>query len=406
MKCRSLLGVSGLITVVLLVTAPLASAKWMVPSTAAGLSKALKMPAGGTTSASVSGRNVTVSWPQRSLPDGTNIQDYKVTRYNTSGVASTPLSSCSGVVSALTCTESAVPPGTWRYSVAPRKGNWTGTEGLQSTNVVVAPPALSFSSSTNLTSMPASLDGQITGFISDQSVTFRLDNATTGTVLSGTVDESPIPGDGQSTIHVTIPVGTSNGTHTVFAVGSQGDVAQASISVNLPPFTPTSLIYDNNGFAGLIEKGESLQVTYSSAFDVTTVCSTWSGNASSQVLQDGGHSVRVHINNNAASGNDSLTVSVVGQCGDDFHFGSINLGHSGFVTADTTFSGSSAADRSRVNWAPGTKQLTVTLGARSSGPAPVRINQSVTSVYTPDPALRATSGAGITGTANRPGVAF
>ena len=405
MKRPSLLGLSSLITVVLLMTAPGASANWLVPSTGTGMSKALNMPVGGTTSVSSNGRNVTVSWPQRSLQNGANIQDYQVKRYDASGVASTPLSSCSGVVSALTCTENAVPPGTWKYSVTPRKGNWTGTEGVQSSNVVIDAPKLSFSSSTSLTSMPASLNGEITGFITGQNVTFRLDNATTGPVLSGTVDESPIPNDGQSGIDVTIPVGTSNGTHTVFAVGSQGDIAQASISVNLPPFTPTSLVYDNNGTSGRIEKGESLQVTYSSAFDVTTVCSSWSGNGSNQILQ-GEDSVKVHINNNAASGNDSLTVSVTGACGDDFHFGSINLGHSGFVTADTTFSGSSTSERSLVYWAPGTRQLTVMLGAKSSGPNPGRINQSVTSVYTPDPMIRSTSGAGITGTANRPGVAF
>lgn len=407
-KSAKVLGISALCSAVLLVTAPPASADWNVPSNGSSHSKALNMPAGEMASASATGRNVTVSWPQSSLANGSKVRDYRVTRYDSMTGASSPtLSSCEGTVSALRCTENGVPPGTWRYAVAPLQGNWTGAEGAQSAPIVMETPELSFSSPTNLTALPSTLNGHISGFMTGQSVTFRLDNATTGTVLSGTVASAPIRNDGQSDVAITIPSGIPNGTHTVYAVGSQGDVAQADVVVNVPQFTPTNLALNNasTGTTGLLQRGDSVVITYSDLIDVSSMCSTWTGNGSNQTIS-GGNVLRVSISNNAVSGNDSLTVVAVGACGNDFNFGTINLGHSGFVTGDTLFSGSSASERSTTAWNPGTRQLTISLGAKSAGPNPVRVNSSVTSTYTPDAAIRSSSGAVITGTATRIGVAF
>src|SRR5919204_354950 len=49
---------------------------------------------------------------------------------------------------------------------------------------------------------------------------------------------STMPGGGAS-ITVTVPAGTANGSHTVYAVGSSGDVASAAITVSVTYSTTT-----------------------------------------------------------------------------------------------------------------------------------------------------------------------
>lgn len=404
--CR-LTRVGLLVATIFLLTVPVAAAGWFVPSTAGGRGRALIMPSGQAASASVTGRNVTVTWTKSTLPNGTDVQDYQVTRYDaSSGVPSAPLGTCSGNVTGLTCTETGAPSGSWKYAVTPRWNNWMGTPGPQSATVVVATPTLSFSTSTNITLLEAELSGQLSGFKTGQSVTFRLDNATTGTILQGTVTPSSIPTGGQSSVAVTIPRGTSNGSHTVYAVGSQGDVAGAGITLNLPLFTPTSLTLSNLGDpVGSIQQGDTVDVTYSQAVELSTFCSSWSGSGANQSIASN-NSVKVDILDNAASsGNDLLTVATVGACGGQFHFGSIDLGNDGFVTGDTVFQGT-GGNKSTITWNATNRLLTLTLGRRASGPTPGTVSSSNTATYTPDPAILSTAGAGITGTASRTGVQF
>src|SRR5215207_6263336 len=88
-----------------------------------------------------------------------------------------------------------------------------------------------------MTSLPATATGQIAGFVGGQTVSFRLDNPTTGTLLTGSIAPTPVPAGGSSSVSVTIPAGTANGAHTVYAIGSAGDMAQAGITVSLPTTT-------------------------------------------------------------------------------------------------------------------------------------------------------------------------
>jgi hypothetical protein len=99
--------------------------------------------------------------------------------------------------------------------------------------VTITGPSLEFTSSTTLAVLPSTLNGNLLGFIANQTVSFRLDDAQTGLLLSGTTSPNPISAAGSAVISVTIPSGTSGGTHSVYAVGSAGDVASASISVSI-----------------------------------------------------------------------------------------------------------------------------------------------------------------------------
>lgn len=250
------------IAAVLLGSPAAADASWAHGGSGSQAAKAVTMPAGNQPTVSVSGRNATVSWSASAFPGGTAVAGYVVKRYDTSGNAQTIGSGCSGTVSALTCTENAVPAGSWKYSVTPKQSNWTGAESSQSSTATVASPSLSFSSSTTVTSLPTTLSGTIASFVTGQTVTYRLDDATSGTVLSGSLSPTPVGNGGGGSITVTIPAGTANGAHTVYAIGSSGDVASAAITVSVT-YTMNSSVWSlGDASAGAAEANTSAQPAF------------------------------------------------------------------------------------------------------------------------------------------------
>ena len=98
----------------------------------------------------MTGRNVAVSWSQATFPDSSPVNASLIERYDTGDVAQGVGAACSGTIAALTCTEAAVPPGTWTYTVTAKHHGWIGAEGPESVAVTVDPPSLVFSSSTPL----------------------------------------------------------------------------------------------------------------------------------------------------------------------------------------------------------------------------------------------------------------
>ena len=185
-----------------------------------------------------------------------------VKRYNGSGVAQTVGASCSGTIAATNCTESGVAAGTWRYSVTPANGNWRGTESAQSAAATVSAAAFDVDSPT-VPTLPGTVTGIVTNFISGQTVTFRLDNATSGTVLTGSTTPATIPANGQATTSVTIPSGTTSGTHTIYAIGNSGDVASDTINV-LTPQTVTTTAWDLRDASSGTESNVSDPIAFAS----------------------------------------------------------------------------------------------------------------------------------------------
>lgn len=118
------------------VAAP-AWAGWSVVGSGTASARAYAMPRGGTPTLGVSGRSVTVSWAASTLSDGVGVEGYVVVRWSTLGSAQAMLAGCTGVVTALSCTEPDVPLGTWRYTVAPASGAWRGADSPQSANIIV-----------------------------------------------------------------------------------------------------------------------------------------------------------------------------------------------------------------------------------------------------------------------------
>jgi hypothetical protein len=218
-----------------------ALAAWTGHGSGTGSVKAESMPTGATPTVSVSGRNVTVSWAASTI-GGVSVAGYTVRRYDAGTlVPQTIGAACNGTIAALTCTEAAVPPGTWKYTVTPSHGLWIGTEGPKSSTAAVGSPSLAWTSSTTVTSLPATLTGTLASFLTGETVTFRLDDASSGTVLTGSISPTPVPASGAVSFSVTIPAGLVNGSHSVYAIGSLGSQASGGITVSIPDTTPPTV---------------------------------------------------------------------------------------------------------------------------------------------------------------------
>ena len=59
---------------------------------------------------------------------------------------------------------------------------------------------------------------------------------------------------------VTIPAGTGNGSHTVYAIGSGGDQASAAITVNAPKVTASVIGKSAGGRTGRIRQGGTYRI--------------------------------------------------------------------------------------------------------------------------------------------------
>jgi hypothetical protein len=259
---RPWIGIFLAALVAVLVVPAIALAAWTKTGPGYGYSKAQTMSSGNAPTASVSGRNVTVSWTASSGA-AVPVDGYKVRRYADGGGVQTIGANCTGTIAALTCTENNVASGDWRYTVAPVHQGWQGTESTQSAKTTVGAPSMSLSPG-SVSSLPAALSGSISNFKSGQTVTFRLDDPSTGTVLTGSISPTPVQTNGNATVNVTIPNGTSNGSHTVYAIGSNGDTASAAVTVAVPQTISTSAWNLRDASAGGAESDQSDATAFAS----------------------------------------------------------------------------------------------------------------------------------------------
>ena len=118
-------------------------AGWQPTGSGTGSVGSKTMPGPGATPTAtvpLASHNVTVSWAASTFADGSAMPSYVVKRYDsTLGTVQTVGAACNGLVSGTSCVEAAVPSGAWKYSVTPAAGNWRGTEGAQSSSVIVGP---------------------------------------------------------------------------------------------------------------------------------------------------------------------------------------------------------------------------------------------------------------------------
>ncbi len=225
-----------------------------------GLAAATAVNQGSTPTAVVSGRSVTVSWGATTMANGDAVTGYTLARYDAVTLtAQTIGSGCSGTLATTSCTETRLPAGDWVYAVTPRFGtSWRGAESARSGTVTVAAPRLTLSST--VVKPGSSILGQVDGFLPSETLTYRIDSSTgtqlTGS-LSGTATPTAVPASGGGSVAFTVPTGTTEGAHTIFAVTSpSGETATAAITVDSTPppvpvltLTPTPVSSDTVTFA-------------------------------------------------------------------------------------------------------------------------------------------------------------
>jgi hypothetical protein len=193
---------------------------------------------------------------------------------------------------------------------------------------IVAAPALSFTTATTITALPRVMNGTISTFVTGESVTWRLDDPGTGTVLVGSIVPNPVPANGTSAITVTVPAGTADGIHTVYAVGSSGSsTASATVTVDtLPPVVSAAVIQKSTGggagairqagtyrvFASITDAGSPITSATANVTTVTTGAAASALTAGSWTVGGATYNYRSALltaNNPLAAGSKAFTIT-------------------------------------------------------------------------------------------------
>lgn len=264
-------------------------AAWSAGGAGSGRVGSQSVPQGNTPVASLSVRDVTVSWAAVTLSGGTPVAGYRLARYPSTGTTAQSLTSCTGVIAALSCTETSVPVGSWRYTVTPAQGSWTGAEsGYSATVVVTGPPALStlemFDGNGNGTvdRVVATFDKTLAAY-SAGTAPWTLANVPSG----GSLDSVSVAG-AAATLTLTEGAGaadTAAGSFTVAlaadANGIRGtDGQQSSFAATAPTDKagPAAVALSSAGGTGTIpgrlQAGDKLSVTLSEALGASVTLST------------------------------------------------------------------------------------------------------------------------------------
>jgi hypothetical protein len=369
------------------------------------------MPAGNqpvATLAAPGGTTVDVTWPASS--GGTPLAGYEVRSYEAStGTPRAVGASCAGIVAGVSCSESGVPNGTWRYSVIPRQQAWAGAESSLSDPVIVdttAPTAaVSFPAAggtyTNA-SWNAGCSSAICGTAADvgsavSSVTVSIrqgaGNYWNGTTF-GSATEILLPATGTTGWTLAFPATNfpADGSFTIHALATDlgGSTASASTSFTIDRTSPAPsalTLFNSNG--SVTPGTDEVRITFSEALEVSSVCSAWSGSGDQSL---GGSGVVVTISNNGS--NDVLTVTG-GACA--LHVGTVATGgdYLTFLSPSANFSGSTTGTESRVTWTAATRVLTIHIGSQTSGLLNVLPQSAATATYTPDAAITDPAGNGV-----------
>lgn len=274
----------GLIAGLLLVLAggPRQSwATWLADAIGHGRIDAEAVSPGAVPLSVAVGRAVLVSWGEAELTSGDPVQGYRVTRYPEVGATPAPMTTnCTGVVTGLSCVETDVPPGLWRYTVTPVHYGWSGAESAFGAVVAVGDSTLTITSATTIaaTSLPAAMTADLSEFLPGEGLSFRLDSPV-GPVLAGNpLSAGPA---GTASVAVTIPVGTFGGAHQLFVVGAEGSVASALFTVVDSPMLTALQVLDTNA-NGKVDRvvagfSEALAAPYTAGTTGWTLTDTPSG---------------------------------------------------------------------------------------------------------------------------------
>ena len=334
----------------------------VTPATLPGIPTGLSV-AGGTS-------QVTLGWSAPASNGGSAITGYVVTPF-IGGVAQSSISYASA---ATVQTVVGLSNGTtYTFTVLATNGVGLGNPSIQSPPIV---PATVPDAPTAVSATAGAQSASVTF-----AAPFDEGSAITGYTVTATDTTTPANG-GQNATGSASPitvVGLTSGDSYNFTVSAVNAVGPGAPSAPSPAVTPTTLgtsaliVANGSGIAGRADKGDRIIVTYATPPTPSLFCSSWS-TLSYPDLTGG----TVVVTGGTTSGNDVISLVSAPSCLGGFHFGTIDLGQTGFFSQSTAF------PNSAVHW-DGVNTLTITLGPPSPG-GPTQ-NAPSTAVYTPDPAL-------------------
>jgi len=246
-------------------------------------STAATVGAGNLPTATIaSGTSVTLAWSASTLSTGTAVNGYTVNRYDSATLTlQSTLAGCSGLVTALTCTETSVPAGAWRYSITPRFAtNWTGAESAKTTPVTLesTPPvnAITLSNVTGSTLKSGntiyyrgSVAGSftLTNALTDagsgpaSSSTSALGGTSTGWTHSPSTVATPTGGPYVSSVFSWSAGATGSPTEAVTGRDVIGNTATTNLTFVNDSTAPTGSVSYTGGF----QSGASISVALTAA---------------------------------------------------------------------------------------------------------------------------------------------
>ncbi|MDQ0259207.1 hypothetical protein J2W20_001095 [Sinomonas atrocyanea] len=253
-----------------------AFAYWQAASTARdGLVVADTLQLGSTPLVRARQASLAVAWTSSTTAGGRAASGYTVRRYSaaTGGTPVPATGGCAGVVTTGSCTESAVPDGTWYYTVTPLLGKWSGAESTRSGAAIAdaTPPTVSASLSptpngagyNNATPVVVTLAAQDNaGGSGIASVTYALDAGQPVTATGASASVS-VAGDGAHRLTYSaadVAGNTSLSQSLTIRIDTQ---APGTPSLVVPTYINAASAGGNVSVSGTAEAGSTVTISAS-----------------------------------------------------------------------------------------------------------------------------------------------
>ncbi|MGY4541996.1 hypothetical protein ACVWY0_001909 [Arthrobacter sp. UYNi723] len=304
--------IAGIVAAALVISwgAPAANAYWQTLSSNNGGARADAVLAVPTPTASASAGAASVSWAPSTTAAGRPVSGYTVARYSSStgGTKVAAGGACAGTIATLTCSEAALPAGTWYYTVTPVLASWAGVESARSGGVAGDSAA------------PIAPTVSAPGIVNTLNVgTVSVDvTAEAGSSVKVTVTDTPPVGTPQQTLTqnltangsvqtMTFNLSTfSNGTitYTAVATDAAGNASNPGAATSTKDtVAPTASIRLQTGpvaqknVAGRADQDDQIIITFSEPMNPSSICSAWTSTTQA-VLKNSGIQVRIEPNRN------------------------------------------------------------------------------------------------------------
>jgi hypothetical protein len=253
-----------------------AFAYWQAASTAPdGLVVADTLQLGSTPLVRATQASLAVAWTSSTTAGGRAASGYTVRRYSaaTGGTPVPATGGCAGVVTTGSCTESAVPDGTWYYTVTPLLGKWSGAESTRSGAAIAdaTPPTVSASVSptpngagyNNATPVVVTLAAQDNaGGSGVASVTYALDAGQPVTATGASASVS-VAGDGAHRLTYSAADAAGNTSLSQSLTIRIDTQAPGTPSLVVPTYINAASAGGNVSVSGTAEAGSTVTISAS-----------------------------------------------------------------------------------------------------------------------------------------------